>query len=482
MRKFYITTSIAYANAKPHLGFVLESVQADALARFERQKKRDARFLTGVDEHGLKIERAAKEAGKAPQDFVDEISGEFRELKNVFNLSWNDFIRTSDRQRHWPGALELFSRLKKSGDIYEKKYSGWYCVGCERFVTEKDLVDGHCPFHKKKPEFVEETNFFFRLSKYGEKIKREIEAGRLRIIPETRQNEILSFLKAGLEDISVSRPKATNPWGIPIPGSDQTLYVWCDALSNYISSLGFGSVDSVAKKNFRKWWPADAHLVGKDILRFHAVIWPAMLMSAKISFPKKILAHGFITADGEKMSKSSGNVIDPFELAGEYGGEAVRYYLLREIPSDEDGDFNREKFETRYNADLANGLGNFASRVSTLALPYTFPLKIKATAEVKRRSRETRKEVEIRLGRFKIHEAVAVIWDFLKFGDGYVNRNKPWENKDRRIIADLVYILSETADLIFPFLPETSEKIKSAFFREGNFRRLNKINQLFPRS
>jgi methionyl-tRNA synthetase len=478
MKKFYITTSIAYANAKPHLGFVLESIQADALARWARSKGRPVRFLTGTDEHGLKIARAAVAAGEPTRQFVDKISAEFRRLREAFHLSWDDFIRTSDEKRHWPGALELFRRLRQSGDIYEKKYSGWYCVGCEGFVTEKDLVDGCCPLHRKKPEWVEEINFFFRLSRYAEPIRKEIEANRLKIVPETRRNEVLAFIRSGLEDISVSRPKTSHPWGIPIPDSDQTLYVWCDALSNYISSLGFGSADL---REFKRWWPADIQLVGKDILRFHALFWPGMLLSARLPLPKGILVHGFITVDGEKMSKSIGNVVDPFGLAEEFSAEAVRYYLLREIPSDEDGDFSRDKFIGRYNGDLANGLGNFASRVSTLGEGLDFSGR-KPAGEIRKKITEAEKRIDDCVENFKLHEALAAIWDLLKFGDGYVNQNRPWEKRDPKIIFNLVYLLFALAGLLEPFLPETGEKIKSAFERSGRNWRVRKIDQLFPRN
>ena len=309
MNKFYITTSIAYVNAPPHIGFALESLQADVLARWRRQKGEEGFFLTGTDEHGAKIARAAEVAGKTPRELVDENAEKFRELKKSLNLSWDNFIRTSDEKVHWPVAQELWRRLEKAGDLYKKSYQGLYCVGHEAFVTQKDLENGKCRDHQKEPEIIEEENWFFRLSKYSEVIKEKVESGELKIVPETRKNEILSLLREGLEDISFSRPSKDLSWGVPVPDDDtQTMYVWADALSNYIS--GRGGISEWEKH------PADIHLIGKDILRFHAAIWPGMLLSAGLPLPKAIYVHGHILSNGQKMSKSLGNVVDPFEFAG----------------------------------------------------------------------------------------------------------------------------------------------------------------------
>src|SRR3989338_4064433 len=363
MEKFYISTSIAYVNAPPHIGFALESLQADVLARWRRQKGEEVFFLTGTDEHGAKIARAAEVAGKTPRELVDENAEKFRELKKSLNLSWDNFIRTSDEKVHWPVAQELWRRLEKAGDLYKKSYQGLYCVGHEAFVTQKDLENGKCRDHQKEPEIIEEENWFFRLSKYSEVIKEKVESGELKIVPETRKNEILSLLREGLEDISFSRPSKDLSWGVPVPDDDtQTMYVWADALSNYIS--GRGGISEWEKH------PADIHLIGKDILRFHAAIWPGMLLSAGLPLPKAIYVHGHITSGGKKMSKTLGNVIDPEELLAEYGTEAVRYFLARHITPFEDGDITREAFKDAYNADLANGLGNLASRIMTLAQTY----------------------------------------------------------------------------------------------------------------
>jgi methionyl-tRNA synthetase len=298
-------------------------------------------------------------------------------------------------------------------------------------------------------------------------------------MPESRRNEVLSFLSGGLEDISFSRSKTHVPWGIPIPKTDQTMYVWCDALSNYLSALGFGRKGGAARR-FRKFWPADVHLIGKDILRFHAVIWPAMLLSAKLPLPKKLFVHGFITVDGVKMSKSLGNVVDPVELVKRYGSEPVRYYLLKEVPSNEDGDFSETKFIERYSADLSNGLGNFASRVLNLGADLSFQkekIGEKAELQIKRAEAMVAKHVE----EFRIHEAVSSIWELLKFGDGYVNETKPWKTKDKQAIFDLLMILEAASRLLEPFLPEASGKIKRCFRRRGNALRVSKIKPLFPR-
>lgn len=490
MEKFYITTSIAYVNGSPHIGFALESLQADVLARYQKEKKQEVFFLTGTDEHGAKITRAASTAGKTLEEFTNENSQKFRELKEALNLSWDNFIRTSDQKIHWPVAQELWRHLEKSGDLYKKTYKGLYCVGHEAFVTQKDLVDGKCRDHKKSPEVIEEENWFFRLANYTREIESRIKTNGLKILPESRKNEILSLLKEGLEDISFSRPSKDLSWGVPVPGdSTQTMYVWADALSNYIS--GYGGI--------KKWeeHPADVHLIGKDILRFHAAIWPAMLLSAKLPLPKSIFVHGHVLVDGEKMSKTVGNVVDSFELVKKYGIDPVRYFLLREIPSGEDGDFTYEKFEERYNGDLANGLGNFAARVLTLAERDT-NIRIHTNdtnntnldAKVDKKIQETKENVSRKIEEFKLNEALEALWSLIHFGDQYVNEKKPWEIKVEsgklkvkrdKTIFNLVIILDNVATLLAPFLPETAEKITKSISWEGGKLSVKKIENLFPR-
>ncbi|MDD5551807.1 MAG: methionine--tRNA ligase [Candidatus Pacebacteria bacterium] len=443
-KKFYITTSIAYTNAPPHIGFALEAIQADVLARYHRLLGDNVFFLTGTDEHGSKIERAAKEAGKTPEQFTNEISEKFQNLKDALNISNNDFIRTTDRKRHWPTVERVWKQLLGKGDIYKKKYKGLYCVGCEAFVKEKDLVDGKCPNHQKEPEIIEEENYFFRLSEYSKQVKEEIEKGDIKIIPETRENEILSFIDQGIEDISVSRSKEKLKWGIPVPGDpDQIIYVWFEALLNYLYP--------------KDRWPADVHCVGKDIFRFHALMWPAMLIALDLPRPKNILVHGFINVNGQKMSKSLGNIVDPFELVSKYGTDAVRYFLLREIPSTEDGDFTYEKFEERYNSDLARGLGNLVARVLKLTDGDNKP-RIKNDG-LKRKIEEIEKNYKNSLENFRFNDALAEIWELISVCDKYIEQKKPWETKDKEVICDLLYAISKISEFLQPFLPKTSEKI-----------------------
>jgi len=462
-KKFYITTSIAYTNAPPHIGFALECVQADVLARYYRSSGRDVFFLTGTDEHGIKIAKAAREAGKSPKEFVDEISAKFKELSPLLNLSNNDFIRTTDEIRHWPAIKKIWSKIKEKGDLYKKKYQGYYCSGCEAFITDKELINGECPNHKQKPELIEEENYFFKLSKYLPQIKKKIEKDEIKIIPETRKNEVLGYIKAGLGDISFSRAKEKY-WGFPVPDDNtQIIYVWGDALPNYISALGY----TKESDKFKKYWPADVHCLGKDILKFHALIWPAMLLSLGLKLPKNIFVHGFISVNGQKMSKSLGNVVDPFELVKKYGTDPVRYYLLREIPTTEDGDFSYQKFEQRYNSDLASGIGNLMARVSKMAENQrkTQNAELKTTAkksEIKKEIKKTKDKYKAALEGFKFNEALKAIWDLVGFCDKYIEQKKPWEEKEGSdlVLSDLLLTIDILAGLLEPFLPQTSEKIK----------------------
>ena len=361
-KKFYITTAIDYVNGLPHIGHALEKIQTDVVARYHRSLGENVLFLTGTDENSLKNVQAAEKEGITVQELVDRNSQVFYNLKDVLNLSFDDFIRTTEK-RHIEGVEKLWKACQK--DIYKKTYEGLYCVGCEAFYKESELVNGLCPEHKKAPELVKEENYFFKLSKYQNQLKELIEKNEFKIIPETRKNEVLSFINSGLEDICISRSKErAHGWGIPVPKDpNQIVWVWFDALANYITAVGY----DLDEKMFQDLWPADIHFVGKGILRFHAVYWPAMLLSAGLALPKSIFVHGYITVDGGKMSKSIGNVINPIELVKKYGTEPVRYFLLREMPPTQDGDFTYEKFEDRYTADLARGLGNLVARVIALA-------------------------------------------------------------------------------------------------------------------
>lgn len=482
--KFYITTAIDYVNAKPHIGHALEKIQADVLARYHRGKGKEVFFLTGTDEHGAKIVRAAEAAGKTPYEFVDKNVAHFFDLKKELNISWDFFIRTSDEKQHWPGAQMLWKKLADAGDLYKKNYRGFYCVGHEAFVTEKDLVGGKCRDHKKEPEVIEEENIFFRLSKYSNEIRKKIESRELCIFPISRQNEIVSLLESGLEDVSFSRPRKDLSWGIPVPDDpEHTMYVWCDALTNYITAIGYGR----DPENFAYWWPADVHVIGKDILRFHAAIWPGMLLSANLPLPRAIFVHGFVTVEGEKMSKTVGNVIDPVELVQKYGVDPVRYYLLREIPSGEDGDFSYKKFEDRYNGDLANGLGNLVARVATLGERVS-PMQFQhddIEKEVQEKIVVARRAYEEYMSVIRLNEALGAVWELLSFADKYINEKKPWAIKDesklRSVITNEAYLINQIANLLEPFLPETVKKIYEQILIEDSEVIIKKGGNLFPR-
>lgn len=457
MPKYYITTSLPYVNASGHLGHALEFVQADVIARYHRILGDDVLFLTGTDENGLKNVQAAGKEEITVQELVNRNSERFHQMGGILNMSFDDFIRTT-QPRHTKGAQKLWLACQK--DIYKKSYRGLYCVGCEEFYKESELVNGLCPEHKTKPALVEEENYFFRLSKYQEQLKDLIEKDSVKIIPQARKNEVISFINSGLEDICISRSaERAGNWGIDVPGdASQKIWVWFDALSNYINALGYAE----NSKKFQEWWQENEnkmHIIGKGIIRFHAVYWTAMLLSAKISLPKIIFVHGYITSTGQKMSKSLGNVVDPFELVKKYGADAVRYFLLREIPSTEDGDFTEEKFIERYNADLAGGIGNLVARVIVLAQKS----EIRSTKSLPASLREALQAGETNckkaLKEFKFNEALISIWDLISFCDEYIEKEKPWEGGKEKVIDNLLIAISEIANLIKPFLPETSEKI-----------------------
>ena len=455
-----------YANANPHIGFAFELILTDVLARYHRLLGDDTFFLTGTDEHGATVVKAADKNHKLPKEFIDEVSAKVQELAKILNISNDDFIRTSDQTRHWPAVQKIWNLIKD--DLYKKNYEGLYCVGHEAFIKKSDLVNGICPLHKTEPEKIEEENWFFKLTKYKKELKKRIESGEMKIVPETKKQEILNLIDDA-EDVSFSRPFKDLKWGIPVPGDDtQTIYVWADALTNYISALGYGG-----NEEKMDYWPADVHLVGKDILRFHALIWPAMLLSAGLSLPKAIYVHGFITVDGEKMSKTVGNVVDPFEAVKKYGAEVVRYFLLREIPSGDDGDFSYKKLEERYNGDLANGLGNLVQRVATL-------IENNLNGELIYKSEKLSsvrgidifgfdKNFKQYLNDFELHKAAELIWSVIAKANQYVDKRKPWvetkENPDGFLetMTTLVLMTHYTSWFLQPFMPETAQKIAKIF-------------------
>ena len=473
-KKFYITTPIFYPNAKLHMGHAYTTTVSDILARYHRLVGEKTYFLTGSDENTQKMVDAARKEEKDPMVFLDEIVGKFAGLFGELGISYDQFIRTTNQQQHWPGAQTLWQRFVASGDIYKKAYEGLYCVGHEAFVTEKDLVDGKCPDHGTVPEFLQEENYFFRLSRYIEQIRAKIVSDELKIVPSTRKREILSFLEEGLQDVSFSRPRRVD-WpkglGIPVPGDDtQVMYVWCDALANYITALGFGQ----DAKLYDEFWPADVHVMGKDILRFHAAIWPGMLLSAGLPLPKSLLVHGFITSGGKKMSKSLGNVIDPQELLAEYGTDAVRYYVARHISPFEDGDITREGFKEAYNAGLANGIGNISARILMLAQTHLpEPVKIEFVP--------LPKEFTDALDAYEIHTAADYVWSRIQALDHKITETEPFKvvkvdpEKGKAIITELVKELAFIDEMLEPLLPATSQKIIDAITTN------KKPENLFPR-
>ncbi len=463
MKKFYITTAIDYVNAQPHIGHVFEKLIADCIARWKRIQGYEVFFLTGTDEHGIKNQKAAEQLGLSPEEFVDKMSKEFYKLKELLNLSISFFIRTNDKRVHYPVAWDIWKKLAENGDLYKKKYTGYYCSGCEAFLKKEDLRNGKCPYHGKEPEIIEEENYFFRLSKYAEQVAELIEKDEIKIIPEARKREILSFIKQGVEDISFSRDKSRVYWGIPVPGDEsQVIYVWCDALVNYLSGIGY----VYDPEKFKKFWPADVHVIGKDILRFHALIWPAILLSANFALPKTILVHGMVTSHGKKMSKSLGNVVNPFEYIEEFGYEALRYYLLREIPTLEDGDFTRENFIKCYNADLADNFGNLVRRVFLLAKKFFACVpKGERDEELWKKMEEHIENYKKEMENFRLNLACAELWKIFSLLNEYLNEKEPWKREEERenVLRNVLEALRVSAILLHPFLPESAEKILQAF-------------------
>ncbi len=461
MAKFYLTNAIAYVNAGPHMGHALEAVQGDALTRYHRMMGDEVFFLVGTDEHGTKIQQVAKEKGMEPQALADQNSALFLEFHKRINAANDDFIRTSS-EGHKRGAQKLWRLLEEAGKFYEKEYEGKYCTGCEAFILDKDLVEGQCPIHKRAPELLKEKNMFFKLSEYSQAIKEKVESGDLVILPQARRNEFMSLLDEGRQDVSFSRPKKTLAWGIEVPGhEDQVMYVWCDALTNYISAIGYEE----ESEQFKKWWPADVHLIGKDIIRFHCGIWIGMLMAAGLPLPKAVYVHGFLTSEGQKMSKSIGNVVDPIALLDEWGVDPVRYYLLREVPSDEDGDFSKERFAVIYRDELQNTIGNLLRRVVTLSLKNfesRIPIGDGALADAVEKAWKGYHEG---FTTFDIKRSVEVIVILAREGNLYVDQQKPWElaktdpARLEVVLANLLTLCKAIGEMLQPIIPEAAKKI-----------------------
>ncbi|NQU98986.1 methionine--tRNA ligase [Candidatus Woesearchaeota archaeon] len=477
-KKFYVTTAIAYPNSVPHLGHALEIVQADVVARFHRLLGKDVWFQTGTDEHGTKNWETAKKSGKEISKFLDEHVGVFKKLYKELNISYDYFIRTTDKKVHHPGVIELWKNLAKSGDIYKKNYQGLYCVGCETFKTEKELVDNKCPNHPKlNIKVVDEENYFFKLSKYKDELIKKIKSNEYEVVPKERKNEILSFLKDA-KDISFSRPKTTLPWGIPVPGDDeQIMYVWCDALSNYITGIGYGR----DQKEFNKIWPADVHIIGKDILRFHAAFWPAMLLSANIPLPKKLFVHGFILSGGTKMGKSSGNVVEPFSQIENYGSEIFKFYLVGTMPFESDGEYSEELLVERANTELVSNVANFIYRTLSF-LNKNFDGKViaakdnKFTAPIESKFKEVLSLYE----NYKLRNAVNAILKISAIGNKYFQDNEPWSliKKDKKkaheVLSLCVNLVKDLVIVLKPILPIFSSEIeKQLNLKDLTFKDLN---------
>ncbi len=471
--KYYVTTAIDYANAAPHIGHAYEKIAADIVARYHRLLGDDVFFLTGTDEHGIKVEKAAAAAGKSPQEFVDEIAGKFEDAWKRLLISNDFFIRTT-QDRHKEVVQEVFRRMKAKGDVYKGSYTGLYCEGCEDFVRERDLTDGKCPNHLRAPKEVAEENYFFRLTKYKDAVREWLKSGHVK--PDGRRQEVLNQLDdPELGDFSCTRSRGSLSWGIPVPDeSEQVIYVWIDALTNYITGAGFNTDETA----WKKWWPADLHLLGKDITKFHAIYWPAMLLSIDVELPTLVFGHGFITVEGQKMSKSLGNVLDPVYLTDTYGADAIRYFLFEANTFDQDGDFSRTDMISHVNSHLAKGLGNLLNRVITL-LVKNFEGKVPdlpVDKEIVAKVEACSEKYHEYMNDLEFAKAIKVLFEgIVNEANKYITDCKPWESfkageKDKggAVLATVMCMLKRAAILLSPITPKLSNDIWEQLGYDGS--------------
>ncbi|MCL2037996.1 methionine--tRNA ligase [Candidatus Saccharibacteria bacterium] len=504
MKKYYITTAIPYANAAPHIGTAMDYLYGDILLRYKLSQDFNAKLSIGTDEHGTKVEQKARDNNMTPQEWTDQLQPEFQKMRAALNLDFGVSIdqiakslaeqdltqqniinvRTTD-PTHVKNVQEIWRRLDRAGVIYKSTYEGWYCVGCEGFVTETEAREMNytCGDHNKPLEKLSEDNYYLKVSQFTEQIR---EFAKTSVIPEFRGREILELIKDGAKDVSISRPVEKLKWGVPVPGDEsQIMYVWIDALSNYITALNYP--DASWQKDF---WPADVEIVGKDILRFHAVIWPAMLLALGLDLPKKLMVHGFVNVGGSKMSKSIGNVVSPLEIIEQYGTDAFRYYFARHIPTFDDGDFTWEKLENAYNGELANDLGNLVSRVANMLKKYEIsaPNPEVIFNEFDRKSeQEVHEKINQLFASYELNSALEFIWELVQNNNKFIEEKKPWtlaktdrtslENVLQKLWLNLVYL----SELLAPFLPETSAKIQNIFAKDSGEKITENLPILFPK-